>query len=324
MNNEDNSNSEDNHDHTPPHPESHTKIDIENSQDKKNPWKGAAILFGILTIILVVLQVNGGGEVTGNVISGEEAGQQIVDYLNKVTPGGIEFISSDDIGNLYEVTVSFEGQNIPIFVTKDGKYFAQAVAPLDDTLLPDDTGFVDDSIEPIEVSADDDSVKGDINSPVEIIEFSDYQCPFCSRFYTDTLPQLEEEYIKTGKVKLIYRDFPLNSIHPQAQQAAEAAECAGEQNKYYEYHNILFENQHALDTVSLKQYALDLKLKTKEFNDCLDSQAMKEEVEKDLEDGISYGVTGTPAFFVNGKLLSGAQPFEAFKKIIDEELQGGN
>jgi protein-disulfide isomerase len=172
----------------------------------------------------------------------------------------------------------------------------------------------------IEVSADDDAVLGDENAPITIIEFSDYECPFCARFYLNTLPRLKSEYIDTGKVKLIYRDFPLSSIHPNAQKAAEAAECAEEQGKYYEMHDKIFENQQAITTTDLKKYANEIGLDTNTFNVCLDSGEMAGEVQKDFQDGQLAGVRGTPTFFINGKPLVGAQPFEAFQQIIEGEL----
>ncbi|MFH1054276.1 MAG: thioredoxin domain-containing protein [Candidatus Woesearchaeota archaeon] len=167
--------------------------------------------------------------------------------------------------------------------------------------------------------ADDDDVKGDINAPVTIVEFSDYECPFCARFYSQTLGQIDDEYIKTGKAKLIYRDFPLG-FHAQAQKAAEAAECAGEQGKYYEMHDKLFEDGVAGGLSSFKKYASDLGLDTAAFNTCLDSGEMADEVKKDFQDGQKAGVTGTPAFFINGRLVVGAQPFSVFKQAIDAEL----
>ncbi len=171
----------------------------------------------------------------------------------------------------------------------------------------------------IDVSIDDDSILGDENAPVTIIEFSDYECPFCARFYLNTFPQLKREYIDTGKVKLVYRDFPL-SFHQNAQKAAEAAECAGEQDKYYEMHDKIFENQQAITATNLKEYAKEIGLNTNEFNECLDSGEMANEVQKDFQDGQSIGIRGTPTFFINGKLLRGAQPFEEFQKIIEKEL----
>lgn len=171
----------------------------------------------------------------------------------------------------------------------------------------------------VDVSTDDDPSKGSENAPVTIIEFSDFECPFCGRFFTQTLPQIEENYINDGKVRLVYRDFPLG-FHPQAQKAAEAAECADEQGKFWEMHDKLFEDGVSGGVGSFKQYAEDLGLDTAKFNDCLDSGAMASEVQNDMQDGQSAGVSGTPTFFINGQKVVGAQPFSAFENIIDSEL----
>jgi protein-disulfide isomerase len=133
------------------------------------------------------------------------------------------------------------------------------------------------------------------------------------------LNKYETEYIKTGKVMLVYRDFPLD-IHQNAQKAAEAAKCADEQGKYWEYHNMLFDNQKALDISSLMLYAKQLTLNETTFNECLNSGRMAQRVQKDLNDGLDYGVSGTPTFFINGIELVGAQPYSIFKQVIDKEL----
>lgn len=166
---------------------------------------------------------------------------------------------------------------------------------------------------------DDDAVLGDDDADVTIVEFSDYECPFCARFYSQTLSEIKKNYIDTGKVKLIYRDFPLG-FHQQAQKAAEAAECAGEQDKYYEMHDLLFTEGVQGGVASFKQYASQIGLNTAKFNDCLDSGKMVSEIRKDLADGSAAGVQGTPAFFINGVEISGAQPFQVFQQIIDAEL----
>lgn len=170
-----------------------------------------------------------------------------------------------------------------------------------------------------DVSAEDDAVKGPANAPVTIIMFSDYQCPYCGRA-EDTVKEILEAY--PTQVKLIFRDFPLSSMHQYAQKAAEASECAGEQGKYWEMHDKLFENQQALTADDLKKYAADLGLDTGKFNTCLDSGAMASEVQKDFNDGQAAGVSGTPTFFINGQKLVGAQPFTAFKPVIDAKLAG--
>jgi len=175
----------------------------------------------------------------------------------------------------------------------------------------------------VDVSIDDDTIKGSKDSPVTVIVFSDYQCPYCEKFFTDTLPLIEKNYINTGKVRFVYRDFPLD-FHQYAKKAAEASECADSQGKFWEYHNKLFENQNSLDIVSLKQYAKDLSLDETKFNDCLDSGKMTAEVQKDIEDGMTNDISGTPTFFINGIKLVGAQPYSVFQQVIDTEIKSKN
>ena len=186
--------------------------------------------------------------------------------------------------------------------------------------------------QPVRISLDDDPIRGDPDAPITIIEFSDFQCPFCARFHEQTLPSLLEEYIDEGKVNFVYRDFPIQSIHPNALPAAVAAECADDQGKYWEYHDILFEKQSSwarLDSNSaistFSQYATDIGLEKEQFDSCLGSGKYLEEVQGDLRDGRDYEITGTPGFFIgNEKIgfvkLNGAQPFESFKRIIDAQL----
>ena len=166
---------------------------------------------------------------------------------------------------------------------------------------------------------DDDHVNGDDDAPVTIVEWSDFECPFCTRFYNDAYQQIKSEYVDTGKVKFVYRDFPL-SFHPNAQKAAEAAECAGEQDKYFEMHDLMFEQGVSGGVTSYKSYAQRLGLDTAEFNSCLDSGEMAGEVRKDFADGQAAGISGTPGFIVNGRLISGAQPFAAFQQAIEAAL----
>jgi len=170
----------------------------------------------------------------------------------------------------------------------------------------------------VQVSADDDPALGPQDAPVLIVEFSDFQCGYCARFTTETLNQILDTY--GNQVRFVYRDFPLTSMHPYAQKAAEAAQCAYEQGKYWEYSDLLFQNQQALDVDSLKGYAQQLGLDTDAFNECLDSGRYTSEVQNDFAQGQSYGVTGTPTFFINGRLLVGAKPFSAFQAMIAEEL----
>ncbi len=166
---------------------------------------------------------------------------------------------------------------------------------------------------------DDDPVEGSADAKVTIVEFSDFQCPFCGRFYNDTLQQVRKDYIDTGKAKLVYRDFPL-SFHPEAQKAAEAGECADEQGRFRGMHDKIFENQQSMSLASYKQWAKDIGLKSAQFDQCLDSGKYASEIQKDFADGSAAGVSGTPSFFINGQRIVGAQPYSVFKQVIEAEL----
>ncbi len=150
-----------------------------------------------------------------------------------------------------------------------------------------------------------------------IVQYSDFQCPFCSRV-EPTMDKILEEY--KGKVRVVWRDLPL-PFHNNAMPAAIAARAAGEQGKFWEMHKKLFENQSALDRPALEKYASELGLNMGKFKAALDGNKWKEDIEADAAGGGKIGARGTPAFFINGKFLSGAQPFEAFKAKIDEELK---
>ena len=176
---------------------------------------------------------------------------------------------------------------------------------------------------------DNDPVLGSPDAKISIIEFSDFQCPFCARAFEGAITDFKNsDYFKNGEVNLIYKQFPLNSIHPYAQGAAEASLCADAQGKFWEYHDTLFTNQAALDTTSLKQYASTLGLNTAEFNSCLDGSDFKSEVSKELAQAASAGGQGTPFFVIvntdNGKYgtISGACPFSEFQKALDATIAG--
>ncbi len=175
---------------------------------------------------------------------------------------------------------------------------------------------------------DDDVLVGNRNAPLTLIEFGDYQDPFSQRFDEQTYPLIKKDYIESGKINYVFRDFPLN-FHPQAQKAAEGAQCAGDiggDEKYFEMHNKILENQESLSVDNIKKLAKDIGLDQNEFDDCLDSGKMANEVAKDMADGESYDVFGTPTFFIlnnyNGNIsrLNGAYPYREFKEIFNDEL----
>lgn len=176
-------------------------------------------------------------------------------------------------------------------------------------------------------SADDDPALGNPNAPVTLIEFSDFQCPFCRKLWREALPEIKKNYIDTGKARLVYRDFPLTTIHPAAQAAAEAAECADDQGRFWDMHDKIFAEQDKkgqgtvqFEAADIKKWAGEIGLNTIDFNTCLDSGRHQAEVAKDLADGQAAGVTGTPGTFVNGELIKGAVPYQDFSRVIERAL----
>lgn len=182
------------------------------------------------------------------------------------------------------------------------------------------------------LSVDNNPFKGDKNAKVTLIEFSDYQCPFCARHFRETLPQIERDYIRTGKLRYVLRDFPLEAIHRDALKAAEAANCAGEQGKYWEMHDRLFQNQNQLGAAELPKHAEAIGLNLSAFEQCLGSGGQGAQIRKDIEDGQKAGVRGTPTFFLGVqepdkqtvkvlRMIAGAQPYPQFKEAIEWGLR---
>lgn len=167
------------------------------------------------------------------------------------------------------------------------------------------------------INIDDAFIKGDPDAPVTIVEYGDYECPFCKRFHDTVLPQIEKEFIETGKAKYIFKDFPLVRYHPHAQKASEAALCSGNQGKFWEMHDILYNNQHRLDVNSIKGYAGNIGLDIEQFNACLDSGQMAFKVGQNAAEGRSVGVSGTPSFYINGQVFSGVLPIENWRQLIE-------
>lgn len=169
----------------------------------------------------------------------------------------------------------------------------------------------------VEVTYDPGRLRGDPQAPVMIVEFSEFQCPFCQKAQA-TIKELLAKY--PGQVRLAFRDFPLRQVHPQAQMAAEASRCSGDQGKFWEYHDLLFANPTKLDADSLREHAHQLGLDESQFSSCLSGEKFKAKIDEDLQEGIRAGVTGAPGFFINGVFISGAQPFAVFEKVIEAEL----
>ncbi|HET7341814.1 MAG TPA: thioredoxin domain-containing protein, partial [Methylomirabilota bacterium] len=170
-------------------------------------------------------------------------------------------------------------------------------------------------------------IRGNNAAPLVLVEFSDFQCPFCGRHFKQTMPQIEKDYVATGKLRYVMRNLPLESIHPDAMRAAEAAECAGDQGKYWPMHDKLFVNQQALSAPDLLRYAQESGVEPGAFQKCLEAAPHTDKIRQDLADAQAAGITGTPTFFLGfpesgGKVkivrrIQGAQPYPVFKAAID-------
>ncbi len=184
-----------------------------------------------------------------------------------------------------------------------------------------------------EVSVSGKPSLGRDDASVTMVEFSDYQCPFCKRHFLTVLPIIKKEYIDTGKVRYVFRDFPIASLHPQAKKGHEAAYCAGEQNKYWEMHDTLFKNSKDFSVPALNRYAQKIGLDGDKFNNCLQSGKYASRVEKEIAEGVKAGVRGTPSFFIGpsgsgeritGTMVRGAQPLNRFRQVIENVLKAAS
>jgi protein-disulfide isomerase len=177
-----------------------------------------------------------------------------------------------------------------------------------------------DTTSRVNVTEDNNPAIGPVGAPVTIIEFSDYQCPYCIRWEQTVYSQLLADY--KGKIRFVYRDLPLTELHPNAQSAAEAADCAGAQGYYWQFHDALFSEKYGLGAQAYDQYASDLKLDLKAFDACVADHRFKDEVDADANYAAGLGIHSTPTFYINGLLVVGAQPYSYFQQAIDKELAG--
>ncbi|MEE8168311.1 MAG: thioredoxin domain-containing protein [Candidatus Hydrothermarchaeales archaeon] len=283
-------------------------------------------------------------------VSKEEMGSRTLAYMaeNFLKPQGIEgeLVAVKEYGkNLYVVDLTLNRgdttQQISVYVSKDGKLILLGegggivdLPESGETLLtptvPQPTPTPTQQPQKPTIDTSDAAyVTGPENATVTMIEFNDYQCPFCKKFRDQTLDQVLGQYGE--KIKYVLMDFPLTSIHPQAFIAHVSARCAGEQDKYFEYHDKLFANQGVWSRFApdsedelneLNKYASELGLDSAAFNECLDSTKYAEAVLSNMQKGVNAGVTGTPAFFINGIKIGGARPYQDFQQLIDAELGG--
>jgi len=249
-------------------------------------------------------------------------GKSVEDYVKEEIDSKVVEPSEEEIKALYDAkkgkdTLSFEKVKDQIIAflkqNKKNKAKQDLIAKLESE------ADVKVLIEPprVKIDVSDSPAMGPKDAKVTLVEFSDYQCPFCKRI-RPTIWQLTGDY--KDNLRYVFMDFPL-SFHQFAKKAHEAARCAGDQDKYFDYNKKIFDNQTSLTPDDLKKYAKELGLNTSKFDKCLDKGQHAKDVEGNIERGLLVGVSGTPAYFVNGIQLSGAQPITSFKEIIDEELK---
>jgi protein-disulfide isomerase len=234
-------------------------------------------------------------------------------------------VTDPDVAAFYQANVNqMQGRPLEVMAPAINRYLTeQQHAVARQALIaelrkagPDVRVLIDAPRRAVDIESSDPAL-GRASAPVTLIEFSDFQCPFCQRV-APTLKKLRDTY--GDKVRIVWKDFPLTQIHPQAFKAGEAAHCAGDQGKYWEYHDRLFANQQQLQPEELKKHATDLGLDAAAFNACLDSSKYGERVRDGVAQGTRLGVNSTPTIYINGRMLSGAQPYETFVSVIDEEL----
>lgn len=205
------------------------------------------------------------------------------------------------------------GAGYLIWGIQASKEAAQADSGEEEIIIPED-------IKRFDVPIDDDPILGPENAVITIIQFADFECPFCAEWQSEVWPEIVKTF--PDQVRLVFRDFPLYGMHPNAESAAEAANCASEQNEYWEYHDKLFEAENGLGMSALKQYAKDVGIDVEQFTECMESNRFINEVKADYDFATGIGISSVPTFFINGIPIVGAQPFSVFKQIISKELAG--
>ena len=205
----------------------------------------------------------------------------------------------------------------------------------DNTAPDDNTGDQGTNVQAAQLVDENDAAIGSADAPLTIVEFSDFQCPFCRKGYGDAVAGIKENYVSDGTVRFVYKHLPLTNSHPMALKSAEASECAKEQGMFWKYHDKLFEEQNLLDsgskdgqvtktveyeTSDLKVWAEEIGLDTEQFNSCLDSGEMQSRVEEDAQTAISIGARSTPTFIIGTATVSGAQPFSVIQQVVEAEL----
>lgn len=305
----------------------------EGVQVKKSTLRSVlAIIFMVGVVIVIAYAfsqmwpfeqpVGGLVPYTGEALTENDAEARLNWVLNDVLlPEGTNAVieSFEEESGLWRGDVLIDNQALLVHMSIDGKYlFPQAIDILQ-IELEDDPTTIEPVPPPSDVEINLEGVRGlgDPNAPVVMVEWSDFRCPFCQRFWQETLPSIKEAYVDTGQVYFVYKDFPVVG----GENEAHAAWCAYEQDAFWEYHDVLFENLQQGSMANFLTWAEELGLDRDAFEECMQTGRYEDNVIEEAREGQMFGVTGTPGFYINGELLAGAQPFEAFQAVIEEHLE---
>lgn len=302
-----------------------TLLDEHKEQARRNRmarsgfWKWTTVV--LLLIIVIGLYMNG---FPAKGISKDVASEKAVAFVNENLLVGFataDLVSATEEGDVYKVDINIassfsnQTQNASLYISKDGNLLFPSAIDVSD-FQTEEKETENEEQSSLATESVEDPVLGNPDARLTIVEYSDFECPFCGQAYW-TMKLVLADY--RDQVNIVYKNY-LHPKHTHAQKAAEAAECANVQGKFEAYHDMLFENQDKLNVEDLKKYAEDLGLDIKAFNECLDSGVMAEEVAADQEEGVSLGVRGTPTFFVGEQQIVGNQDFAVFKAAIEQEL----
>jgi len=296
---------------------------------RKNPWIISTFVLGIFVLIFLYNSYIQGS--VSNAVSANKAADKIVNFLNKNAgiQATLKDVSSEN--GLYKVNILYQGQTIPLYATKDGKFFTQTLTSLDSSGT---SNSQNSSSQTQTASLQIPSYVpylGSASAKLSIVEFGDYQCPFCKKFFLETEPQIIKDYVNTGKIKYYFMDFSF--LGADSNTLGEGAWCANEQGKYYDYNDYIYTNQGQENTGwatadKLKTLIANINgLNVQQFSSCLDSGKYKSRVKELTKLGQSAGFGGTPAFVIikdgatQGTSISGAYPYSAFQQALDAELK---
>ena len=305
---------------------------------RKNPWMVSTLFLIIILMVVIIFRASGtGGAITGNVVKDTDAGNSVISFINSQGKGNAALVSSEREGALYKVIVKYNEQDIPVYVTLDGKYLISQPIPLtaDAELANSGNNNAPSSNVKVNLDIGNSPVTGNKDALVTIVEFSDFSCPYCAAASGDNeklltfmkqnnpnwepiVTNLLKEYVDTGKVKFAVKySFGHGGGHP----AQLVAWCLNEQNLYWKFYPQAFAHQDDAENLDkMKELANGLNADMTKLQSCLDSKKYDSQFDKDQNEGTKAGVSGTPAFFVNGRIVEGAVPYSQIKQIIDEEL----